>query len=435
MEDFSLNIFQNNVKKKEIVVYDSLIEEEARLPFRFMNLDFSCRTKFTKLVKLLEIPLLNREHILISFCRIQRLVNVVSRLKWIWRWKRAITYNTDDLYMNPIDENKKYIVTLLQNNTKYIFHLRELLSIIQTSLSHCYHFFPDPAESKNPYTNLAFNKSALYNIYFALRWSYYTIPPLFEAFFQSNFNYYHFSVNNEDLINSEYLKTYAENHCVEDLYYEVKEMFESFNIRCSIHKKFPSEKLMSIMKPYLHLYYIAQYSFNYHKRSRAKRYLLCKLREFYKFNRIFGRRKVIFVKKGTYRKCEYVFDDRHISFYTSSMRENFMNTHLAGEYTYRNERHTINASPHIMVPVALENEDTESYEDSDTDSNNDSDDAPVIVRNNNRISTPVLEESDEEEEEEEEEQDEQRELEYHFIVTIEQEYNESHDERQEDEEN
>jgi predicted DNA-binding transcriptional regulator len=107
LEDFSLNIFLNNVKKKEIVVYDSLIEEEARLPFRFMNLDFSCRTKFTKLVKLLEIPLLNREHILISFCRIQRLVNVVSRLKWIWRWKRAITYNTDDLYMNPIDENKK----------------------------------------------------------------------------------------------------------------------------------------------------------------------------------------------------------------------------------------------------------------------------------------------------------------------------------------
>jgi len=440
LEDVSFNIFPNSVKKKERFVYDNLIEEEVRLPFRFMNIDFSCKTKFAKLVKLLEIPLLNREHVLISFCRIQHIVNAISRLKWIWRWKRAITYNTDDLYMNSIDENKKNIVTLFQNNTKYIFHLRELLSIIQTSLSHCYHFFPDPAESKNPYTNLAFNKSALYNIYFALRWSSYTIPPLFEAFFQSNFNYYYFSVNNEDLINNEYLKTYAENHCVEDLYYEVKEMFNSFNIRFSIHKKFPSEKLMSIMKPYLHLYYIAQYSFNYHKRSRAKRYLLCKLREFYKFNPIFGRRKVIFVKKGTYRKCEYIFNDRHVSFYTSSMRENFMNTHLAGEYTYRNERHTINSSPHIMIPVALEDEDTESDEDNDSDNNSDSDYAPVVVRNNNNVSRTVLEDPDEEEyrqEEEEEQHDEQQELEYQFIITIEQEYNETEDEdeTQEDEDN
>lgn len=43
--------------------------------------------------------------------------------------------------MNPIHIGNKNTITLLQNNTKYVFHIRELIGCINTSLSNSCHFF------------------------------------------------------------------------------------------------------------------------------------------------------------------------------------------------------------------------------------------------------------------------------------------------------
>ena len=110
-----------------------------------------------------------REEIITAFYNIQRAIHGMYRFKHIWRTHRAKWYNADDLYMNPISPKDRGAIVLFENNTKYIFQLRELIKMVHSSLSNCCHFFPEPIQCKNPYTNLPFHKSNLYNIYFAVR--------------------------------------------------------------------------------------------------------------------------------------------------------------------------------------------------------------------------------------------------------------------------
>lgn len=271
-----------------------------------------------------------REEIISAFSKIQRAIHGMYRFRHIWRVRRAKWYNADDLYMNPISSKDRGAIVLFENNTKYVFQTRELIHVVHFSLSNCCHYFPDPNQCKNPYTNLPFHKSNLYNMYFAMRSSQYRMPPLFDAFFRENFNYNLFLTKNEQLINDEYLRTYVENNCVEDVLEHVKEMFKDHHIRSQIHFDFPKDKLYKIMKPYLSLYFLSNYSINHHKKARAFRSLHRKLHKFYDFNQCFGRRKVRFVSKNpfsTLKKCVYFFDDKHIPFYDEEPH-NFLTSHL-----------------------------------------------------------------------------------------------------------
>ena len=397
--------------------------------FYFSNFDFSSKTKFMKLLRLLESPFVSCERILTIFCNIQKMVNAVHKLKTTWRWKRAILYNTDDLFMTPICQTYRNTIVLLQNNTKYVFHLRELLRVVQTSLSHCCHFFPEPVDCKNPYTNLPFNKSALYNFYFALRRSSYNIPPLLEAFFQTNFNYNEFALNNEELINTEYLKTYVENHCLDKVLSTVEEMFQAHHFKSKIHKTFSSDKLMTVMKPYLELFFVSQYSVNQHKRMRSHRILHKKLHEFMNFNPNFGRRKVKIVKKNPFsliNKCEYVYDDRYMPFYRV-VQEQFLQSHLHASQIHTTEQEETESESEavftdddsddenevIIINNSLVQPDISNDDDSDDnieEDNNDVDDERVYHMDNveemNRMISDMLEQEQEQEQEEGEEKEE-----------------------------
>jgi hypothetical protein len=271
-----------------------------------------------------------REEIIDLISKIQRTIHGMYRFKYLWRLRKAKLYNADDLYMNPISPTDKGGIILFENNTKYIFQLRELIRVVHSSLSNCSHFFPDPIQSKNPYTNLPFRKSNLYNIYFAVRRSHYRMSPLFEEYFRYNFSLNQFLIKNEELINDEYLRTYVENNCVEDLFEDVKDMFKEHHIRSHIHSEFPKDKLFKIMKPYLSLYYISNYSINHHKKSRAFRTLHHKLHLFQRYNTCFGRRKVQLVSKNPFsplKQCVYVFDEKCPPFYDEN-NDKFLTSHL-----------------------------------------------------------------------------------------------------------
>jgi hypothetical protein len=108
--------------------------------------------------------------------------------------------------MNPIQPNVKNVLVLLQNKTKYVFHIRELISTMDTSLTNTSHFFSDPIAYKNPYTNMPFNKSNLYNIYFAVKSTNYIMPILLQKYFLCDFNLSIFASQNEYLVNEEYLE-------------------------------------------------------------------------------------------------------------------------------------------------------------------------------------------------------------------------------------
>ena len=313
---------------------------EYEFLYAFSPIDFSSIQKYVDLKTYLNHFFMTdnqKDFIFYFFSKIQRLIRAVSLIKRVWLYKRAKIYNTEDLLLAPISTHDKNIFVLFQNNTKYVFQLRELIRTITDSLCHCCHFFPSPTICKNPYTNMALNKSDLYNIYFAIRYSNYSMPPLFEQFFRSNFHLEQFSIENQDIINEEFLKTYVENNC-QDIYELTRHMFHDNKIKFNIHKSFPKDVLLKIMKPYLDLFIISQYSIHMPKKIQAYRLLDNKLHKFIKFNPSFGKRKVRLVKKNPFDMkhiCQYYFDDNYIPFHFETKYPHFMKSHL-GTISRRN---------------------------------------------------------------------------------------------------
>ena len=324
-----------------------------------------------------------KEEILNIFHNIQKFIHAIYRLKYIWKWKRANIYNTEDLYMNPIHIGDKNTTIILQNNTKYIFHIRELIGSINTSLSNCCHFFLEPLTCKNPYTNIPFDKSSLYNIYFAIRESTFIMPPILHQFFLSDFHLSNFAINNEHLLNKEYLRTYVNNNCIDDVRERVIEMFGEHHIAIKIIKSFPNDILLKIMKPYLNLYYISIYSLNEYQKMHHYKILNRKLVEFIKYNPTFGRKKIRLIDIKPFskeKKVDIYFDDKHILFNKSFDCDNsstlFMSSHLYKTDFYNRNLFNVHSNYQINRFSRRElivNDEPDDYYDNNYETDNEED--------------------------------------------------------------
>lgn len=339
---------------------------------KYLNIDFYSLDKFSKLNDMLENKFTSseqQEELLCYFCHSQRFVHSIYRMKNIWRRRRSKIYNTEDLFMNPIDPMQKNVVVILHNNTNYLFRMGELISSIEKSLSNCSHFFASPLICKNPYTNIPYNKSTLYNIYFYVKESTFLMPMLFHTYFMTNFNYNEFLLYNEEQINFAYLKTYIETTPFENVFQYVKDMFKTFNIKTRINPNFPNHTLFTIMKPYLKLYYISSYSINYRIKQITIKILRKKLHEFYEYNPNFGKRKIKFSNITPFtnkQKITYYYDLIHKPFYHTECHHNvktFMTSHLI--------------QPHVNTNDMSEYHVIDDDEDDDYDDDGDDDDETV----------------------------------------------------------
>jgi hypothetical protein len=324
--DFLQYVYNNNYNKKTLAAgffYQYILQ-------MFVNSgkddDNFIHKKFNELKKLVINPFMSEtmsQALLDDFCQFQKIYNGFTRLAHIYKFKKAKVQINSDLCMNELNPKKSNVFVLFQNNLKYYFSARDLINMINSNLSHCIGFVPDMIVSKNPYNNLILNDTSLYNIYFFLRWNAYIIPELFHGFFKSNFNASTFHYNYESNIINEHTKNFIYNSHHDTLYPVFKEMWETYHRitkKIIIDDEFPKDKLINIMKPYLHLYYISLYATNgTYKQCSAEYTLRRKLMRFRNFNSKFGRKYVrlnkdIFGKRN--RKIE--FDLKHINFYNSS---------------------------------------------------------------------------------------------------------------------
>ena len=366
------------MEKIKAILEDHFINDTSISVLFNFTIDEINISKFICLQNMLSNIFLNdikKNEIMNIFCNIQKFIHAIYRLKYVWKLKRAIVYNTDDLYMNPIHIGQKNTLVLLQNNTKYIFQIKELIVSMNTYLSNSCYFFTDPLVCKNPYTNIPFDKAALYNIYFAIRDSTFIMPSLLHEYFLLDFNLSDFSITNQHMMNKEYLRTYVNNNCAQYVYEHVIDMFNYYQIANKIHSKFPNDKLFTIMKPYLDLYYMANYSLNQYKKRLYYKTLYKKLREFIKFNPTFGRKKVHLIQVtpfSKYKKLEIYFDDKHIPFYESKncvvYTKSFMKSHLNNKEIIN----TMNVRTISQMNDISDDSDESVYNDNN-DSDNDSD--------------------------------------------------------------
>lgn len=274
---------------------------------------------FSKIIDNMFILNHHKENAVELFYKSQRTYWAFSRLARIFKMRRAKLQVFCDMYMMPIDPVKTRAILVYQDGAKYLFKLTDLINIIHNALSNSPYHFADPIFPKNPYTNIEFSIGTMYEIYYQIRHSDYKMPALLNAFFQESFDLRRFAYNHEAVIRDIYLEDYAKKTPANELYIETLFMIKMFNRpkRLHIHNEFPKDRLVDIMRPYLRLYFIHEYSISdTSKRSESYETLREKMKQFIDYNPQFGRKIMKRNDVGTGYHVE--FNDKHMEFTHSS---------------------------------------------------------------------------------------------------------------------
>ena len=332
------------IAKTVLMIPETLFEpagEDLLQIFLFNTLKCSSPTqsKFQHLEKTLNNIFLTeaqKETYLSHFCKFQRTLAAFCRLAHIYKFRQSKIVVNTDLGLNPIDIHSKDTICLLQNKNKYLFRINDLINILETSLTNSYLLFADPLVSKNPFSNVPFDKSTLYNIYFFIRSNSLVLSELIHKFFITNFDLRRYKIEYEYLIREHAIKKHINNSDDDTLFECASDMFYELGYdKVKIDVAFPKNKLFLILRPYLMLYYRSKHSLIHLSRQRARCELACKLDKFIKFNPQFGR-KVIKVEKywsmklgQNVSRTVVTFNDKHIQMNCElSTTESFLESHL-----------------------------------------------------------------------------------------------------------
>jgi hypothetical protein len=233
-----------------------------------------------------------KEEIFDIFTKSQRTYRALSRFAFILKVKMSTLQITTDLGLNAINLSASNVIQIYQGNARYVFIIQDLINIIETSLSNSQNFFAAPLPIKNPYNNVKFSIATLYTIYYFIKSRAYIMPLLFHLYFLSNFNLTQFALNHESVIRDISIKQYVVNTPSSFLYNKVILMLNAsdYTSRLHINPHFPKDTLINIMRPYLYLSYIVSMSLNADKRHKYSILLARMLKQFYHFNRKFGRK-------------------------------------------------------------------------------------------------------------------------------------------------
>jgi len=320
------------------------------------------------------------------FSKTQRAYHGFLRLARIWRIKRSVAKITHDLYMNPIDEHKRTTMVLYQDGAKYLFRLSDIMNILHTALSNAVRFFVEPIEPKNPYTNKPFTHAMLYAIYFKIRESSYRMPHLFQLFYNVGFDVKRYTYENEAIIRDTYIRDYVYKSPPAYLRRSIDIMLRNLDKRrvLRIHKDFPVDRLVDVMRPYLYLYYMNLYSISQTDKKYNSYYLLQKkMRQFIRFNPHFGRIFYVIRKNSRGEPVRTTeFNDRCADFLHDDIE-------LEEDEPQRNE---------IVQEEERENQEDDDEDDDDED---DDDDDHDDDDNSRRMS----EDEDEEDDDDDQDQD------------------------------
>ena len=357
---FSLNYDKSDpVKPLMKLVFMSLVNNRYKGKFNMLKETLVSFLKFS------------RDEFIDFFCKIQKTYHSFSRLAFIYKYKKSAMSVTTDIGLNDITINDKNIICIYHVNSRYLFNINDLIKIITTSITNSYMFFSQPLPSKNPYNNLPFSKSNLYNMYFFLKFKTNIYNDLFVKFFHCDFNLTTFYHKYEYLLRQYILDNFIKNSTEDELIKETQKMITIFNKKTTkkilINDEFPKKRLIKIMKPYLMLYLQSYYSFVQIIKNNAIVLLQDKLKKFQKFNPKFGRKiyKLGFKNYANFKKKSYIksveFLDNHIAF-NCDEETNFLTNH-----TYYNELD--NSIEENIVQVTYMT--VEEVEDDDDTNNND----------------------------------------------------------------
>jgi len=339
---------------------------------------YSVEKKFIFFNAVLKNPYFNKvtkEIFVNKFSEIQNKYWRMNRAVRNYKFRKAQFQIRTDLILNPIHASQHNVITILSNEKKYLFTVMDLKNIIESALINSPYFFSNPIPPKNPYNNMPFDKSTLYNIYFFMKQGNFVLSTLFHNYFLCSFNLIKFREENDVIIRKKYTDQHIKNMTVTDLYETIAEMIKrnKYTMRLKIDENFPKKQLVEIMKPYLTIYYNSYYSLNLNERNNSSRNLNEKLRKFYFFNPKFGRRQIVTENNG-FQHINY--NDKCIDFSDKNFFKNYAKSHLQADEDsdddlvlnteILNVRLRTSIDPYIIINNQLDVRDLSS-EDTDTE--------------------------------------------------------------------
>ena len=248
-----------------------------------------------------------------KFSKAQNTYNAFRKLSYIYKYKYSKRFEIDgDLCFNSFSEfSQKITISLIEDNVIYKFRISDLLNIINRSLSNSPNFFSEPLEIRNPYTNLPFKLSNLYNIYFKIKETNYIMPTLLQQYFTSNFDLIRFKNYNECFIRDKCIENFMRDASTDDKYYYIMKMFYIHykSIYFKLDPYFPRTTTVNVFKHYLHSFLLEEYSLNPYVRETNKIQLDYNLTLFSQLNPEFGKKIWIRKRSSTNNYLSYNFYD------------------------------------------------------------------------------------------------------------------------------
>jgi hypothetical protein len=183
-------------------------------------------------------------------------------------------------------------ISIIEDNTKYVFRISDLIKIINDSLTSNNYFFLQPIDIKNPYTNKAFSRANLYNIYFHVKSSNYKFPVLYHYYFTCDFNNSIFRTRYNYEIREHIIKNRTDQLTNPQLTEDITKMLKKCNLLFKsifISKLFPEQLLIDAFVPFYKLYYQLCFTTNTILFYSLKDYFIKKCIMFNKVNHQFGR--------------------------------------------------------------------------------------------------------------------------------------------------
>jgi hypothetical protein len=258
------------------------------------------------------------------YIRGQKHYNALCRFAYLFKLKRSPVRIDTDLYLNKLNASHPNVISIFQNKQRYLFNITDLNKMIETALCNSPFFISEPLPVKNPYNNLPFSKSELYNIYFQISDKLIRTPDVIYQFFRSNFNMTTFQRDNLCLIREKYINRFIDNEEPATLVDYINDML-SHNMKIKVDIEFPDSDLIRIFKPYLRLYLNWKYSLDISVKNRSKYILINKLNRFHRYNPQFGR-QITKIKNKKVDSVTYVMD--HIEFgSTRDQVSSFLTSH------------------------------------------------------------------------------------------------------------
>ncbi len=249
------------------------------------------------------------------FCLIQKVLLNIRKLVKLYKLKKIKYYNTHNLLLEPFTTNEtKFILYDYENYKKnlvcYCFTCNELYQICEKNIiSYDSDLYYDTVDLKNPYNNISFTKSQLYNIFLFLYKNTDKQIPFFYYFYLCEFNKTIFILKYDIII-----KDYVINDYYRNLSYS-----EKFSIFLRVITYYYPIKLDLTYLDNDVIYYFFKkrqnvvYDFLFYKHSfndNLKEFhynnIINKLRSTYDLNPMLGRLQIIFNNQTNTR--EYIYN-------------------------------------------------------------------------------------------------------------------------------